>query len=95
MEHMTPKWSAIELSNDCRKAKTEVTFMTDKKQNMAGLTATEAKRLQEQYGKNELTARKKESSYCSLLLRPFILFWENPGMVRLCSFLWWASLALM
>lgn len=29
--------------------------------NMVGLTATEAKRLQEQYGKNELTSQKKES----------------------------------
>ena len=41
--------------------------MTDKKQNMAGLTATEAKRLQEQYGKNELTARKKESFFKKIL----------------------------
>jgi hypothetical protein len=51
MEQRTRKWSAIELSNDCRKAKTEVTFMTDNKPNMAGLTATEAKKLQEQYGR--------------------------------------------
>ncbi|NNJ28723.1 cation-translocating P-type ATPase [Lacrimispora defluvii] len=35
--------------------------MTSNKPNMAGLTAVEAKRLQEQYGKNELTSQKKES----------------------------------
>ncbi|MDD3227628.1 MAG: cation-translocating P-type ATPase [Oscillospiraceae bacterium] len=35
--------------------------MTSNKPNMAGLTAAEAKRLQEQYGKNELTPQKKES----------------------------------
>jgi len=39
----------------------EVIFMTSNKPNMAGLTAVEAKRLQEQYGKNELTSQKKES----------------------------------
>lgn len=41
--------------------------MTDKKQNMAGLTATEAKQLQEQYGKNELTTQKKESFFKKVL----------------------------
>lgn len=41
--------------------------MTDKKQNMAGLTATEAKRLQEQYGRNELTTQKKESFFKKVL----------------------------
>jgi len=61
MEQRPRKWSAIELSNDCRKDKTEVTFMTSNKLNMAGLAAAEAKRLQEQYGKNELTSQKKES----------------------------------
>ncbi|WP_312101731.1 cation-translocating P-type ATPase [Pygmaiobacter massiliensis] len=35
--------------------------MTSNKPNMAGLTTAEAKRLQEQYGKNELTPQKKES----------------------------------
>ena len=35
--------------------------MTSNKLNMAGLAAAEAKRLQEQYGKNELTSQKKES----------------------------------
>lgn len=35
--------------------------MTDNKQVMAGLTSAEAKRLQQQYGKNELTPQKKES----------------------------------
>lgn len=35
--------------------------MTSNKQNMAGLTSAEAKRLQQQYGKNELTPQKKES----------------------------------
>jgi Ca2+-transporting ATPase len=34
--------------------------MTDNKQVMAGLTSAEAKRLQQQYGKNELTPQKKE-----------------------------------
>jgi Ca2+-transporting ATPase len=34
--------------------------MTDNKQ-VAGLTSAEAKRLQQQYGKNELTPQKKES----------------------------------
>lgn len=34
--------------------------MTNSKTDTAGLTAAEAKRLQEQYGKNELTPRKKE-----------------------------------
>lgn len=41
--------------------------MTDKKQNMAGLTATEAKQLQEQYGKNELPTQKKESFFKKVL----------------------------
>ena len=35
--------------------------MTSNNLNMAGLTTSEVKRLQEQYGKNELTAQKKES----------------------------------
>ena len=35
--------------------------MTDNKQNMAGLTTAEANRLQQQYGKNELTPQKKEN----------------------------------
>ncbi len=35
--------------------------MTSSKPNTAGLTTAQAKRLQEQYGKNELTAQKKES----------------------------------
>ena len=35
--------------------------MTSVKQNVAGLTSAEAKRLQEQYGKNELTVQKRES----------------------------------
>lgn len=34
---------------------TEVTFMPDYKQNMAGLNSAEAKKLQDRYGKNELT----------------------------------------
>lgn len=34
--------------------------MTNNMQNMAGLTTAEAKRLQGEYGKNELTAQKKE-----------------------------------
>ena len=35
--------------------------MTDYKQNSVGLSSAEAKKLQEQYGKNELTPQKKES----------------------------------
>lgn len=37
--------------------------MTDDKSNMAGLTTAEAKRLQEQYGKNELTQQNKKSFF--------------------------------
>ena len=37
--------------------------MTSNTQNMAGLTTAEAKRLQDEYGKNELTAQKKESFF--------------------------------
>ena len=37
--------------------------MTDNRSNMAGLTTAEAKRLQEQYGKNELEQQKKESFF--------------------------------
>lgn len=35
--------------------------MTNNQMDMAGLTAGEAKRLQDKYGKNELTPRVKES----------------------------------
>ena len=35
--------------------------MTDYKQNMTGLSSVEAKKLQDKYGKNELTPQKKES----------------------------------
>jgi Ca2+-transporting ATPase len=35
--------------------------MTDYKQNMAGLSSAEAKKLQDRYGKNELTPRRQES----------------------------------
>ena len=37
--------------------------MTELKPNMAGLSTAEAEKLQEQYGKNELTAQKKESFF--------------------------------
>lgn len=37
--------------------------MTNTKQNMAGITTAEATRLQQQYGKNELTPQKKESFF--------------------------------
>ncbi len=37
--------------------------MTNKSINLAGLTADEAKRLQEQFGKNELNPQKKESFF--------------------------------
>jgi magnesium-transporting ATPase (P-type) len=36
-------------------------FMTTYRPDMTGLTSVEAKRLQEQYGKNELTQQKKEN----------------------------------
>lgn len=42
--------------------------MTNNKPNMAGLTSAEAKRLQEHYGKNELTPQKKESFLRKVLL---------------------------
>ena len=35
--------------------------MTDYKQNMAGLSSAEAKKLQDRYGKNELAPQVKES----------------------------------
>lgn len=41
--------------------------MTSNNLNMAGLITAEAKRLQEQYGKNELTAQKKESFFKKVL----------------------------
>ncbi len=41
--------------------------MTDNKQIMAGLTSAEAKRLQLQYGKNELMPQKKESLFRKVL----------------------------
>lgn len=37
--------------------------MTNKNQNMEGLTTAQANQLQEQYGKNELTSQKKESFF--------------------------------
>lgn len=41
--------------------------MTDNKQNVAGLSSAEAKRLQQQYGKNELTSQQKESFFKKVL----------------------------
>lgn len=41
--------------------------MTNENPNMAGITAAEAKRLQEQYGKNELSVQKKESFFRKVL----------------------------
>lgn len=41
--------------------------MTDNKKIMAGLNSAEAKRLQQQYGKNELTPQKKESFFRKVL----------------------------
>jgi Ca2+-transporting ATPase len=41
--------------------------MTNVNQNMAGLTTAEAKKLQEQYGKNELTPQKEESFFRKVL----------------------------
>jgi Ca2+-transporting ATPase len=41
--------------------------MTDNKPNMAGLTTAEAKRLQEQYGRNELTQQKKKNFFAKAL----------------------------
>ena len=40
--------------------------MTDNKQSMAGLTTAEAKRLQQQYGRNEITPQKKEGFFKKL-----------------------------
>ena len=42
-------------------AGTEDSFMTANKVNMAGLTSAEAKKLQDKYGKNELTPQKKDN----------------------------------
>lgn len=41
--------------------------MTNNKPSMTGITSAEAKRLQEQYGKNELTSQKKESFFKKVL----------------------------
>lgn len=41
--------------------------MTENEQNMVGFTSAEAKRLQQQYGKNELTPQKKESFFRKVL----------------------------
>lgn len=41
--------------------------MTNAPQNLVGLTTAEAKRLQEQFGKNELTPQKKESFFKKVL----------------------------
>ncbi len=41
--------------------------MTNEKINMAGITTTEAKKLQEQYGRNELTLQKKEHFFRKVL----------------------------
>lgn len=41
--------------------------MTDTTQTMAGLTSVEARQLQHQYGKNELTSQKKESFFKKVL----------------------------
>ena len=41
--------------------------MTNNKPNMVGITTAEAKRLQEQYGKNELTSQKKVSLFKKVL----------------------------
>jgi Ca2+-transporting ATPase len=41
--------------------------MTENKTNMAGLTSAEAKRLQQHYGKNEMTPQKKESFFYKTL----------------------------
>ncbi len=49
------------------KGKMEVTFMTEQKTIMQGLTNIEACKLQEQYGKNELTSGKKESFFSKVL----------------------------
>ncbi len=41
--------------------------MTDNKQSMAGLTSAEAKRLQQQYGRNETTPQEKEGFFKKVL----------------------------
>jgi len=45
----------------------EVTFMTKSKTTTMGLTNEEARKLQEQFGKNELTEQKKESFFFKAL----------------------------
>jgi len=45
------EWSAIREIKRRLKVKTEGSFMTDNKINMAGLSSAKAQQLQEQYGK--------------------------------------------
>jgi Ca2+-transporting ATPase len=45
----------------------EVTFMTEEKTIMEGLTSVEARKRQEKYGKNELTSEKKESFFSKVI----------------------------
>lgn len=45
----------------------EVTFMTRQQASVYGLTTVQAKKLQEQYGKNELTPQKKQSFFHKIL----------------------------
>ncbi len=50
--------------------------MTDLEQTLVGLSSAEAEKLQEQYGKNELTPQKKESFFrkaCHIICEPMFL----------------------
>jgi len=73
---------------------------------LQGLTSEQAKMLQEQFGKNELTAEKKQSffrkvikiigepMFLLLIIAAIIYFFlGEPRMVQSCSFLWLGSLA--
>jgi Ca2+-transporting ATPase len=42
--------------------------MTENKTNMAGLTSAKAKRLQQHYGKNEMTPQKKERFFYKTII---------------------------
>lgn len=69
-------WNEDCLSLQCHRAVTqmskdmkEVTFMTEQKTaaNLTGLTAEESARRQKQFGKNELSPRKKKSIFSKIL----------------------------
>ena len=57
---MTPKMECHRAIRLVPIGNKEVTFMTSGKFKLTGLTTAEAKQLQEQYGKNEVSAQRKE-----------------------------------